>query len=316
MQESPFTAFLSDQGFVVLDGGLATALEAGGYALDTELWSAKLVLDAPDAVRAVHRAYLEAGADCITSAGYQATLEGFRRAGLGEAEALAALRRPVELAAQERDAFWSDPASRVGRLRPVVAASAGPYGAYLADGSEYRGRYGVERGVLARFHGPRLEVLASSGADVIALETIPSLEEAEVLAQLLSEIDHPGAWISFSCRDGRRLRDGTLVADAARAATRARGVIGIGVNCTHPRFVARLLREIGGVTELPLLAYPNSGETYDTAARAWKGSPAGAEWLAALPDWLAAGARVVGGCCRVGPEVIRALRRRLEQELR
>lgn len=316
MAEHPFGAFLASQGFVVLDGGLATALEAQGHVLDTDLWSARLILDAPDAVRSVHRGYLAAGADCITSAGYQATLEGFRRAGLGESEAAAALRRAVELAIEERDAFWSDPSVRAGRIEPIVAASAGPYGAYLADGSEYRGRYGVAREVLASFHGPRLDILASTGADVLALETIPSLDEVEVLANLLSEIDHPGAWISFTCGDAACLRDGTPVTDAARVAARGHGVVAIGVNCTHPGFVARLLREIRRVTDLPLLAYPNSGETYDAAAGVWRGSPAGEEWLAHVPEWLSAGARILGGCCRVGLETVRELRRRLEADRR
>jgi len=306
----PFGPILARQSIVVLDGGLATALEAAGHALDTPLWSARLVLDAPDAVRAVHTAYLEAGADCITSAGYQASFEGFTAAGLSPTEAEHALRRAVGLALEARDAFWAEPANRVGRARPLVAASAGPYGAYLADGSEYRGRYGVARGVLESFHARRLEVLAASGADVLALETIPSLEEAEVLGELLARVRTPGAWVSFTCRDGARLRDGSPIEEAAAACARRAGVVALGVNCTHPRDVGALLGRLRAVTDLPLVAYPNSGEVYDAASASWRGPGADLGWLGLVSDWVEAGARMVGGCCRVGPDAILELRRR------
>lgn len=314
MPAHPFRPFLERQSFVLLDGGLATALEAAGHSLATELWSARLVLHAPDAVRAVHTAYLGAGADCITTAGYQASLDGFSRAGLAPAEAEAALRRPVELAVEARETFWSNPRHRTGRLRPLVAASAGPFGAFLADGSEYEGRYGVARARLADFHGQGIEILAGTEADLLAFETIPSLEEAEVVAGLLSEVPHPGAWISFSCRDGEHLHDGNRLADAVRACAAAPGIIGVGVNCTHPRFVSSLVSRIREATDLPILAYPNSGEVYDPVRGAWTGERADSAWLAGVPDWIAAGASVIGGCCRVGPAVIRELRRLLDAD--
>jgi homocysteine S-methyltransferase len=317
MSENPFQRFLETQGFVVLDGGLATALEAAGHELDTALWSARLLIDAPGAIRAVHLAYLESGADCITTASYQASFEGFAAAGLGDREAESLLRRSVEMAQEARDAFWAVPANRVGRLRPIVAASAGPYGAYLADGSEYDGRYGIGRAALLEFHRRRLPVLASAQPDLVAFETIPSLAEAEAIAELLGDLPATQAsrtlWacVSFTCRDAERLWDGSRVTDAALAVLAAPGLAAVGVNCTAPRHVAALVAAVRSLTDLPVIAYPNSGEVYDMAARRWTGNVAG-EWPRGARDWYDAGARVLGGCCRVGPLEIRELRAELE----
>jgi homocysteine S-methyltransferase len=310
---SPFHRFLSVQGFVALDGGLATALEAAGHLLDTPLWSARLLLDAPESLRAAHTAYLEAGADCITTASYQASFEGFAGAGLGAREATSLLRRSVQLARDARAAFWSVPANRVGRLEPIVAASAGPYGAFLADGSEYDGRYAIGRAELTDFHRRRLEVLADAGADLVAFETIPSLLEAEVIAELLAELPETWAWVTFSCKNSEDLWDGTPIDAAARAVAFVPRVAGVGVNCTAPRHVADLVGALRAITALPVIAYPNSGEVYDPDVHRWVGKAAGTEWLERAESWWDNGARVLGGCCRVGPLTIRKLRAQLER---
>jgi homocysteine S-methyltransferase len=305
----PFGPFLVAQGVVVLDGGLATALEAAGHDLRTPLWSARLIVDEPDALRTAHRAYLEAGADCITTAGYQASIEGLLAAGFDRAAAEGVLGRAAQLAVEARDAFWTEPANREGRVRPLVAASAGPYGAYLADGSEYRGRYGVSRDVLRRFHAERLDVILGTASDVIAFETVPSGEEADVIAAVLAERPGARAWVSFSCRDSESLRDGTPVAEAASRCASVDGVVAVGVNCTAPRHVLGLVERIRAVTDGPIIAYPNSGESWSAEARVWTGSSD--SWLDDVGSWVDAGARIVGGCCRIGPEVIRELRSRL-----
>ncbi|MEE9534822.1 MAG: homocysteine S-methyltransferase, partial [Acidimicrobiia bacterium] len=185
--ENPIAGFVERQGIMMLDGGLATALEVRGYDLDDELWSAKVLLEAPDAIREVHLDFLAAGADCISTSTYQASLPGFRKRGLSDAKGVELLRRSVRLAVEARDAFWSEPSNRQGRLRPLVAASVGPYGAFLADGSEYTGRYDIDDDDLDAFHRSRWHVLADSQADLLACETIPSQREAGVLLQLLRE---------------------------------------------------------------------------------------------------------------------------------
>jgi homocysteine S-methyltransferase len=278
-------ALLSGQGVVILDGGLATELEERGFDLSDQLWSARLLRDDPDAILDVHRAYVEAGADCITTASYQATLE---RLGADS------LRLSVDLA-------------RAAGPK-IVAASVGPYGAALADGSEYTGVYDLDEGGLGGWHAPRLRILDGSGADVLACETIPSFAEARALARLLGLTP---AWFSFTCRDGERLSDGTPIAECARHLDAIDKVAAIGVNCTPPRFVESLVRRIRAVTAKPIVVYPNSGERWDAARRCWAGTRDPGEFAEAAARWRDAGASILGGCCRTGPAHIRALRARL-----
>jgi len=304
-----------EQGFLVLDGGLATTLEARGFDLDDPLWSARLLLEAPEAIRQVHLDFLEAGADCIATVGYQASLEGFRRRGLDEAEAEELLRRSVGLGVEARDAFWSEPRNREGRLRPLVAASVGPYGAYLADGSEYSGDYDLDEEGLYAFHRRRWEILAGAGADLLACETFPSRPEARAILRLLEAFPGTWAWLSFSCRDGERVSDGSRFEDVAREVGAATGVAAVGVNCTAPRHVPELLRAARRASDGLLLAYPNSGETWDAGRKAWsEGPPAEdvADWGRAALAWREAGADGIGGCCRVGPEDVARVRAALE----
>jgi len=274
---------------IVLDGGLSNALEDRGHDLSDALWSARLLKDAPAEIAAVHRAYFEAGAMVATTASYQASVNGFAQAGVGVAEAEALIASSVRLAREVRDEFGG------GRL---VAASVGPYGAVLADGSEYRGRYGVSAAALRDFHGPRLELLIGAGPDLLAVETIPDVDEAEVLVELLQELDFP-AWLSFSAADGRT-RAGQPLADAFALAA-VDQVVAVGINCCAPEEVAAAV----ALAVKPAVVYPNSGETWDADARSWTGSSATLTDLA--PAWAAAGAAYIGGCCRVGPADIRAL---------
>ena len=305
----PLTPFLVNDGVVVLDGGLATELERRGADLGDPLWSAKLLLDAPDLIRAVHLAYFEVGADVATTASYQATFEGFARRGIGPDAAAELLRLSVRIAAEARDTFWAIPDNRTGRRRPLIAASIGSYGAFLADGSEYRGDYGLSMDALVAFHRPRMAVLAASGADLLACEAIPCLAEAEALARLLAEFPGTLAWLSFSCRDEAHVCHGERFADGAALAEACDQVAAVGVNCTAPRYVEALLRSASESTTKPLVAYPNRGEAWDAGRRDWvSGEPADVPDFGALAGrWRSAGARLIGGCCRTGPEDVRAI---------
>ena len=305
----PLAPFLAGGGTLVLDGGLATELERAGFDLDHPLWSARLLSERPRAIAAVHRSYLEAGADCITTASYQATTFGFRRAGATAAEAIGLLWRSVELALAARDAFWSGGSGQpVGRLRPLVAASVGPYGAFRADGSEYTGAYGLALDGLLDFHRERMRLLLEAGPDLLACETIPSAAEARALALLLAELGNARAWVSFSCRDASRLCDGTPFVDAVSTVAAVPQVVAVGVNCTAPSHVEDLLRAAAAVTDKPLVAYPNSGETYDAEVKSWRGTSDPLDWGERARAWRGAGARLLGGCCRTGPDHVRAVR--------
>ncbi|MFC0861067.1 homocysteine S-methyltransferase [Sphaerimonospora cavernae] len=280
---------------VVLDGGLATRLEALGCDLDDELWSAKLLVEEPDVIRRAHLDYFRAGADVATTASYQASIPGFVRRGLTPREARDLIRLSVTLAVQARDKHGAG----------LVAASVGPYGAFLADGAEYTGDYDLDEDGLAEWHRERFEILATAGADLLACETIPSLTEARALARLLCETPGVRAWVSFSCRDGRHISDGTPFTECAAVFAGLPQVVAVGVNCTTPRFIPDLIAE--GAT----IVYPNSGETWDAARRRWLGLTDPVEYGEAAAGWHALGATHVGGCCRTTPEHIRRIRERL-----
>lgn len=299
--------FLKKSGIVILDGAMATELERRGAILDDSLWSAKILMEAPHLIRQVHLDYFLAGADIAITATYQATFEGFEKRGLSRPEAGGLMRLSVELACEARDEFWSKKTNRAGRLKPLVAASVGPYGAFLADGSEYRGDYGLTVGELMDFHRSRMGVLAGAGADLLAFETIPCMEEAEALVKLLAEFPGQTAWLSFSCRDEKCLNHGEPIEEAVALANTSSQIIAVGVNCTPPGFVEGLLERASNFTEKPLLAYPNSGEGWDAVHKCWLPATAGNNWHELAACWQAAGAKLLGGCCRTTPEDIRKL---------
>ncbi|MEU9579235.1 homocysteine S-methyltransferase [Streptomyces chilikensis] len=294
-------ALASVPGGLVLDGGMSNQLEAAGHDLSDELWSARLLAERPEAVVEAHLAYFEAGADVAVTASYQATFEGFARRGIGEGRAAGLMALSVELARE---------AARRARARGVerelyVAASAGPYGAMLADGAEYRGRYGLGVDELERFHRPRLEALASAGPDVLALETVPDADEARALLRAVRGLGVP-AWLSYTV-DGGRTRAGQPLEDAFALAADAEEIVAVGVNCCAPGDVAAAVATAVRVTGKPVVVYPNSGEAWDAAARGWTGGSAFDP--GAVTAWREAGARLVGGCCRVGPDAIAAVAR-------
>lgn len=301
-------------GVMLLDGGLATELEARGHDLRDPLWSARLLLEGPAkqgpaAILAVHRDYLAAGADVVTAASYQASLPGLRARGLTDDQGSDVLRLSMQLARQACDeAHALDPS----RPRPLAVASLGAYGAILADGSEYRGDYAVDDATLRLTHHERLQVLAPL-ADLVACETIPSLREAEALAEVLVGCPTP-AWVSFTCRDDAHVGHGETIERCVAAVARVPSVIAVGVNCCAPAWVEPLVRRIASITALPIVAYPNAGERYEHGG--WCGDPIAPDQLARLAKgWFAAGARMIGGCCRTTPAHIAALHR-LRRDLR
>ncbi|MEU0999764.1 homocysteine S-methyltransferase [Streptomyces tibetensis] len=280
-------------GTVVLDGGMSNQLESAGHDLSDELWSARLLAEQPEAVTEAHLAYFRAGADVAITASYQATFEGFAKRGIDHDRAAELMTLSVESA---REA-----ARRAGASRPLwVAASAGPYGAMLADGSEYRGRYGLSVDELERFHRPRLEVLAAARPDVLALETVPDADEAAALLRAVRGLGVP-AWLTYSVA-GDRTRAGQPLEEAFALAAEADEVIAVGVNCCAPQDVDAAVATAARVTGKPVVVYPNSGETWDAGARAWTGRSSFT--AAQVKGWQQAGARLIGGCCRVGPDAV------------
>lgn len=295
MQVSPLAPVLEWQGFVIIDGGLSAELERQGHDLNHSLWSARLLAEDPGAILCAHRAFLDAGADCIISSSYQATPQGLLKHGFSTAEARALVLKSWELA---RVACEEAALARKGPA-PIAAASIGPYGAYLADGSEYRGDYGLSVDALVEFHRERFEILAPV-APLLAFETIPCLEEAQAIRTLLAGTPGPGAWVTFSCRDGEHIADGHTIEEAASVFDDLPQVIAVGVNCTSPAHVGSLIRRLrarGGAKAI--IVYPNSGEAYCAETKAWSPGSKGQGIASLATTWRADGAQLIGGCCRV-----------------
>jgi len=307
-------------GRLVLDGGLATELEANGADLNDPLWSAKCLLASPHLIRKVHMDYLEAGANIIITASYQATIQGFESKGFSKEQSENLLTKSVKIAQEAREMFLKEHLNQsIPAQKPIlVAASIGSYGAYLADGSEYSGDYGEAGtiGFLKDFHRRRLQVLAEAGPDLIAFETIPNKLEAQAYVELLEECNiHIPAWFSFNSKDGVNIVSGDSLIECATIADKCAKVGAVGINCTPPRFIHGLILSIRKITDKPILIYPNSGETYDGVRKEWVESTgvSDGDFVSYISEWCKDGATLIGGCCRTTPNTIRAIQRTLNQ---
>ncbi|OCA92195.1 homocysteine S-methyltransferase [Pseudobacillus wudalianchiensis] len=305
---NPIEAILKKFPLIVLDGAMATELEHYGCDLNNNLWSAKILMEKPTIIKQVHMDYFHAGADCAITASYQATIEGFAQHGLKEKETLDLIQTSVQLAREARDEFWNQLENLDNRPKPFVAASIGPYGAFLADGSEYRGDYKLTEEELIHFHRPRMKALIEAGAEVLACETIPNMIEAKAIVRLLEE-EFPEiyAWISFSAKDDLHISNGIPVAECASWLDQHKQVAAVGINCTSPEHISSLIKSITGHTDKPIVVYPNLGEVYDASTKTWSGAPSKEDYASNIADWYECGARLIGGCCRTRPENIKTI---------
>ncbi|MDR6998996.1 homocysteine S-methyltransferase [Neobacillus niacini] len=301
---NPIENILEKFPLVILDGAMATELERHGCDLNDSLWSATILIENPELIKQVHTDYFKAGADCAITASYQATVEGFSRRGLSEAEALILIQKSVQIALKARDEFWGIPENQSNRPKPLVAGSVGPYGAFLADGSEYRGEYTLTEEELMNFHRPRMKALIEAGADILACETIPCLMEARAIVRLLEEFPKTYAWISFSAKDGLHISDGTLVAECAEWLDKYDQVAAVGINCTRPQYISSLINKVHSHTVKPIIVYPNLSEQYDAVTKTWNGASSEETYGDSTHHWYECGARLIGGCCRTKPENI------------
>lgn len=290
--------------YFVIDGAMSTALEEVGYTtLDQKLWTAKALIDAPEMVKEVHKRYFEAGADAGITDSYQASIAGLLEEGYNETAAEQLICLSVQLFKEARAEWWSTASHR---SYPLCLASVGPYGAYLANGDEYRGHYMKSDDELKAFHRRRIELLHQAGADIILFETVPSLYEALAEADLAEEI---GAdyWISFSCRDDHHTNEGQSIAECVDALKHYPHLKAVGVNCTPPRYITSLIMDLKAL-QLPIVVYPNSGETYDVKTKTWSGKKDQINFKTDALKWYKAGANGVGGCCRTSFKQVRDIR--------
>ena len=302
---------LKNKDGLVLDGAMATELEKRGVKTNNELWSATALIENPEAITAVHKSYFESGADVATTNTYQANVSKFIQLGLSENESENLITKAVTLAKKARSDYYAgltqDEKSKRAQF-PLVAGSIGPYGAYLADGSEYRGDYDLTEQEYQDFHLKRMQLLDKAGVDLFAFETQPNFNETKALVDLLEEqFPQQHAWLSFSVKDSETLCDGTCLFEAVKYYNDVQQISAIGVNCTTLENIEETIKNIKSVTNKPIVVYPNNGDIYDPETKTWQANPQADTFSDLVPNWLKAGAKLIGGCCRTTPDDIKEI---------
>lgn len=303
---------LDQKAILILDGALGTELERRGFDVSGQLWSAKYLLKQPEIIQNIHKEYIKAGSDLITTASYQASFSGLLEAGLDSKEAGEMISSAVTIAKKAIVETWAEieEPEKNARIYPLVGASVGPYAAYLADGSEYTGAYQVIDKNLYDFHGKRLQILVESGTDFLAIETIPNVLETKVLLAILKKYPQVDVCMSFTSQDGKTISDGTLIEYLVRLCENEQNVVALGINCTAPQHIEPLLKKMRKISKKPFVVYPNSGEIYDIHQQDWRDNP---EENLTMTDyaqiWKKYGVQIFGGCCRTRPDDIAALHR-------
>ncbi|MDF2910216.1 MAG: homocysteine S-methyltransferase [Sporolactobacillus laevolacticus] len=295
---------------IILDGAIATEIEKQGISINSKLWSAVAIREHPDSMKKVHLDYFRAGADVATTNTYQATIPGFQQCGYTKREAEELIEKAVTIAVKARAEFWDSLSPEQQKIRPfpLIAGSIGPYGAYLADGSEYTGNYSLSDAEYKVFHLSRMQIVKHAGADVFAFETMPNFQETKALVKILEdEFPDDEAWLSFSLGDEQHLCDGTPLLDAVAYFNTSPQIAAIGVNCIATAMIQPAIELIKQVTDKPILVYPNSGEIYDPATKTWLDSETRQDFGSASKAWFHTGASLIGGCCRTTPEEIRQI---------
>lgn len=297
-----FTEFLTNH-TVVLDGAMSTPLEKLGADTNNDLWTAKALIDNEELVYEVHKMYFEAGADLIITDTYQANVQAFEKVGYSEKEARNLIKKAVKIAQKARD----DYENRTGKHN-YIAGTIGPYGAYLANGSEYRGDYELSVKEYQQFHLPRIEELVNAGVDILAIETQPKLDEVLAILELLKEkYPQQKVYVSYTLSDDDTISDGTPLPRAIHALEDYSQVIAVGINCVKLELVEPALKNMKEITDKHLIVYPNSSAVYDPKSKTWSQPKTSATFEELIPNWYEAGARIIGGCCTTGPKEIKAV---------
>lgn len=306
-----FEQILLKQKAIIIDGALGTQIQKNGHNVTDLLWSAKFLDENPQVIKDVHTQYLEAGADILITSSYQASIEGFLKKGFSEEKAIELLKLSINIAKETRDEFFKN-SNQVNRIKPLVAASIGPYGAYLADGSEYSGNYNISNDELKKFHKRRLEILIQTKPDIYACETIPSLNEAKILCELLEEFNLTNSWITFSAKDENYTNAGDEIVEAVKFLEKSSVLGAIGINCTAPQYLPKLIENIKLHSSKAIVVYPNGGSKYNPLTKKWeKGEITPIEFAKLSHLWFTKGANIIGGCCETGPEEIKEIRKLL-----
>lgn len=306
-----FKDLLLQKDVIILDGALGTELENRGYDVSGKLWSAKYLLKKPIAIQEIHEVYLIAGSDIITTSSYQASIPSFLEAGLNLEESYDLIKKTVFLAENAIKTVWESLPieEKAKRPYPLIAGSVGPYAAYLSDGSEYTGDYQLSQEKFQEFHRPRIQALLEAGSDLLAIETIPNVQETKAILDLLEkEFPQVEAYLSFTAQTESTISDGTKIEEVGKLADLSSQILALGINCTAPHLISPLLTCLQSVSKKPFVVYPNSGEIYNGDSQTWSSNPNQENTLVQNSQlWRELGARLLGGCCRTRPTDMKEL---------
>ncbi|MCX8578858.1 homocysteine S-methyltransferase [Gilliamella sp. B2717] len=302
INNNPIKNLLNQKNFIIVDGALASELQRRGSDLNDSLWSAKVLFEQPELIRQVHYDYFKAGADCAITASYQATPLGFAKKGINLNDSIALIQKSVELAQQAKQQYLSE----LDQPKPLlIAGSVGPYGAYLADGSEYTGAYQLTEEAFMDFHYVRIKALIDANVDLLACETLPSFTEIKALTKVIKQFPKISCWFSFTLKDDQHLSDGTPLSLVVEYLNNIEQIASVGINCIALEKVTRSLNVLNKLTSKPLIVYPNSGEVYDPLIKQWHPNPQhNCTFANQLTNWIESGAKLIGGCCQTTPNDI------------
>lgn len=304
-----FEIIVQKQKAIIIDGALGTQIQKNGYDVNDSLWSAKFLNKNPDVIKEVHRQYLNAGADIIITSSYQASIEGFLQKGFSKEEAIRLIKLSINIAKDTRDEFWKIN-KKENRIKPLVAASIGPYGAYLADGSEYSGNYKISDEKLKEFHKERLELILEEKPDLLAIETIPILKEVKLIVEVLKELENIPTWVCFSAKDENTTNSNDDIKECMNFLQNQNCIDAVGINCTAPQYIPQLIENIKSVCTKPIVAYPNGGSRYNPTTKVWeRGDISSSEYAKLAHLWFTKGASIIGGCCETGPKEVKEIRK-------
>ena len=299
---NPIKPILEQKKHMIIDGALASELQRRGCDLNDSLWSAKVLIEQPELIQQVHYDYFVAGADCAITASYQATPMGFAQKGIELEESIKLIKTSVKLAQQAKMQYLNDIKQDKALL---IAGSVGPYGAYLANGSEYTGDYQLSESEFIAFHKDRVTALIDAGVDILACETMPSFLEIKALAKLIQQFPMVNCWFSLTLKDQQHISDGTPLTEVIEYLNSIEQIVSVGINCIALEKVTPALEVLSKLTSKPLIVYPNSGEQYDPTTKQWhKNHHHNCTFANQLDTWIKLGAKLIGGCCQTTPEDI------------
>lgn len=299
---NPIKPILEQKKYMIIDGALASELQRRGCDLNDSLWSAKVLIEQPELIQQVHYDYFKAGADCAITASYQATPMGFAQKGIELEESIKLIKTSVKLAQQAKMQYLNDIKQDKALL---IAGSVGPYGAYLANGSEYTGDYQLSESEFIAFHKDRVTALIDAGVDILACETMPSFLEIKALVKLIQQFPMVNCWFSLTLKDQQHISDGTPLTEVIEYLNSIEQIVSVGINCIALEKVTPALEVLSKLTSKPLIVYPNSGEQYDPTTKQWhKNHHHNCTFANQLDTWIKLGAKLIGGCCQTTPEDI------------